>query len=228
MNQLARLEQLMHETSDDNDTLLGHTSRVADLAGSLATLVGVSAEVLAVVRLAGRLHDVGKLSVDTRVLSKPGPLDPDELMAIRRHPTIGGDLVEDLVPASVRAAILHHHERWDGFGYPAGLAHEQIPLASRLILVVDAFDAMTSQRCYQPAMSIDWTLSEIRRNAGTQFDPSLATIFADAVESAEINPVLAPLPPDTSPVSSWDSRSVGLRFAETEVDAGLESNIGGA
>ena len=106
-------------------------------------------------RLAGLLHDLGKIAIPDRILQKPGKLDPDELRVMREHAVLGSRLLEGLGVSPVDRWILHHHEWWDGSGYPLGLAGEEIPLGSRIILVADAFDAMTSDRCYRAAGTAD-------------------------------------------------------------------------
>ena len=122
-------------------------------AESLARLLGWRGSRLEALQLGGSLHDVGKISVDASVLCKPGPLTEEELEQIRRHPVTGARLVESFEDFEAALPyVLHHHERWDGFGYPHGLSGERIPLEARLLGVADAFDAMTSARAYRPAL----------------------------------------------------------------------------
>ena len=128
--------------------------------------------------MAGLLHDVGKIGVPEAVLQKAGKLSDEEFGQIKKHPEIGARIlrdikqVEDIIPG-----VLHHHERYDGRGYPAGLAGENIPLFGRIICLADCFDAMTSSRTYRKALPLEVALSEIRNNAGTQFDPVLTEHF---------------------------------------------------
>jgi HD-GYP domain-containing protein (c-di-GMP phosphodiesterase class II) len=152
----------------------GHAHRVAGLAVAAARGLGWSDEALGNVRAGSLLHDVGKLAVPQAILAKPGPLTASELAEVRRHPAAGAVLVSSL-PSARRAlpAILHHHERWDGTGYPGRIAGEAIPIEARLISVADAYDAMTSHRPYQATLSIRDALDELGRCAGTQFDPLL-------------------------------------------------------
>jgi diguanylate cyclase (GGDEF)-like protein len=128
------------------------------------------------------LHDVGKIGISERILLKPGPLTAHERSLIELHPRIGFRIVEQ-VPAlrGVAPAILHHHERFDGDGYPGKLTGEEIPLAARIIAVVDAFSAMTSDRPYRNAMRTEEALTELEANAGTQFDPEIVRLFTDEV-----------------------------------------------
>ena len=174
--------------------LRGHSARVTSFAESLARMLGWAGERLDLLRLGGSLHDVGKIAVSPRVLRKPGPLTEAELAQIRRHPVTGARLVEcfdDFEPAL--PYVLHHHERWDGAGYPHGLRGETIPVEARLLGVADAFDAMTSKRAYRSALSVEQALAELKRCAGTQFDPELARTFVDGWRRGEIEAGARPL-----------------------------------
>ena len=162
-------------------------ARVTLFAEALARLLGWRGSRLEALQLGGSLHDVGKITVDASVLLKSGPLSEGELEQIRRHPVTGARLVEsfeDFEPAL--PYVLHHHERWDGGGYPHGLSGSRIPLEARLLGVADAFDAMTSTRAYRPALSVEQALAELERCAGTQFDPELAQAFVDGWRRGEI------------------------------------------
>ncbi len=156
----------------------GHSERVAWLAQTLAQKVGLDAAACERVYLAGLVHDVGKIGVPEAVLCKPGRLTDEEFAMIKLHPAIGAKIIkdirqmQDLVPG-----VLYHHERYDGRGYPHGLAGEDIPIFGRLIGLADAFDAMSSHRTYRRALNLDDVLAEIRRCAGAQFDPELAEAF---------------------------------------------------
>lgn len=164
---------------DAKDTYTrGHSERVAHLSRQLAQAAGLDEQLIERIYLSAMVHDVGKIGVPESVLCKPGKLTREEFGIIKTHPTIGarilGDIrqMRDLIPG-----VLHHHERYDGGGYPDGLSAEQIPYFGRLIALADSFDAMSSTRTYRPALSLEKTLSEIRENAGTQFDPDLAHTF---------------------------------------------------
>jgi len=156
----------------------GHSQRVAELSRTLARRAGLSDEQCERVYLSGLLHDVGKIGVPETVLTKPGRLTDAEFEAIKKHPTIGAQILgnikqlQDILPG-----VLYHHERWDGRGYPYNLAGEDIPLMGRIICVADSFDAMSSTRTYRPALPLETVLNEIRRCAGAQFDPNLARLF---------------------------------------------------
>ena len=156
----------------------GHSERVAAMASKLALAAGMTEEHAERVRIAGLVHDVGKIGVPEAVLQKPGQLTEAELEQIKQHPTIGHKILEDIVALDdILPGVLYHHERWDGRGYPEGLDGHSIPLLGRLLAVADAFDAMSSDRSYRPALPREQVLNEIRANAGSQFDPELAEAF---------------------------------------------------
>jgi putative nucleotidyltransferase with HDIG domain len=158
----------------------GHSARVTALALAVARRLGWNEQQLTAVRLGAALHDVGKLSVSVAVLRKPGPLLPHERAEIQEHPLAGAWLLEDVAVAQpALRCVLHHHERWDGDGYPHRLAAAAIPIEARLVALADAFDAMTSDRPYRSALTHKEALGEVGRCAGTQFDPELAGVFLD-------------------------------------------------
>jgi diguanylate cyclase (GGDEF)-like protein len=150
-----------------------HSRAVGDWAVAIASVLGWQADMLGMLRIAAMLHDVGMIQVPDRILSKPGPLEADERAAIEAHTSTGAEMVaqieglETIVPW-----IRHSHERFDGSGYPDGLSGEAIPQASRVLLVADAFDAITSTRPYREALSVADACEELERHAGTQFDPA--------------------------------------------------------
>ncbi len=156
----------------------GHAARVTTLALRIADALGAGRTRLDAIRTGGPLHDIGKAAVAPSILRKPGPLDPDEVQEIRVHPIAGAHMLAGV--ASVRHAlgcVLHHHERWDGHGYPHGLAGHEIPYEARIIAVADAYDAMTTDRPYRSAMTEADARAEIQRCSGTQFDPDVAEAF---------------------------------------------------
>jgi diguanylate cyclase (GGDEF)-like protein len=163
---------------DARDTYTGsHSERVGELAAKVAKRRGLDAEQVELTRLAGSLHDLGKLAIPEEILRKPGTLTDSERLVLERHPQIGFRMLDSLGVDPVADLVLHHHERWDGAGYPDGLRGEEIPLGARIIFVTDAYDAMTSDRIYRPKLSSQAALAELERCAGTQFDPGIVAAF---------------------------------------------------
>src|SRR5436190_4678605 len=173
---------------DARDTYTGsHSERVADRAARLATRLGLDVGQVELTRLAGSLHDLGKLAITAEILRKAGELTDSERLVLQRHPEIGHRMLDSLGVDPVAEIVLHHHERWDGAGYPSGLRGENTPLGARIIFVVDAYDAMTSDRVYRPRLSHEEALAELRRCSGTQFDPLIVDAFIEELEdSAEL------------------------------------------
>jgi HD-GYP domain-containing protein (c-di-GMP phosphodiesterase class II) len=151
---------------------------VAAIGLEIAAAMDLPADELIALRRSGLLHDIGKLGVEDHILRKPGPLNDQEWESIRRHPVIGYDMLKD-VPflAPSLAGVRHHHERWDGDGYPDRLEGEAIPLAVRILCVADAFDAITSDRPYRTSFSFQFALQTILQGAGSQFDPAVVKAF---------------------------------------------------
>ncbi|MEK6275779.1 MAG: HD-GYP domain-containing protein [Actinomycetota bacterium] len=166
----------------------GHASRVTVFAQAMARRIELDKERLSVLRLGALLHDVGKLAVPPAVLLKHGPLTEVELVQVRRHPAAGVRMLRSLgAPREILPSVLHHHERWDGAGYPRGRAGERIPLEARILAVADSFDAMTSTRPYRAPRQAPDALDELRRCAGSQFDPDLVGVFAEAWSEGELD-----------------------------------------
>jgi diguanylate cyclase (GGDEF)-like protein/putative nucleotidyltransferase with HDIG domain len=164
---------------DARDTYTGsHSTRVAELAAWIAARLGLDVEQVELARLAGSLHDLGKLAIPEEILRKPGPLTPPERLVLERHSQIGFRMLESLGVDPVADWVLHHHERWDGMGYPDGLSGDEIPLGARIIFVADAYDAMTSDRAYRGRLRPQEAVAELERCAGSQFDPEIVTVFA--------------------------------------------------
>ncbi|WP_078628458.1 HD-GYP domain-containing protein [Streptomyces sp. NRRL F-2664] len=169
----------------------GHSERVGQASTMIARELGMAEDRLEVVRIAGILHDVGKLGVPTRLLRKDGPLTPQERRIIELHPEYGHEMVRGIgFLGEARSAILHHHERVDGTGYPYGLTGEQIPELARVVAVADAFDAMTSTRSYSRARPVPTALAELERCAGAQFDPVMVRALTAAVGRHGWHPVV--------------------------------------
>ena len=175
---------------DARDTYTGsHSTRVAELSAWIAHRLGLDREQIELTRLAGSLHDLGKLAIPEEILRKPGPLTDPERLVLQRHPEIGHRMLENLGVDPVAEWVLHHHERWDGTGYPERLRGEEIPLGARIIFVADAYDAMTSDRAYRGRLTPREAIEELERCSGTQFDPEIVAAFAR--ELVDRTPALA-------------------------------------
>ncbi len=165
----------------------GHSARVAKCSRDLAKKMGLDEKSCRRIYQAGLLHDIGKLFVSADVLNKNGPLTEEEYEEIKKHPTIGADLIEEGAKLQETALIVrHHHEKWNGQGYPAGLKGEEIPMESRIMAVCDAYDSMVSDRPYRKALNEDVALREIMKNAGTQFDPEVVRFFLQMKKNEKV------------------------------------------
>jgi putative two-component system response regulator len=152
--------------------LRGHSQRVAELAGQLAEELGLDASACEDLRVAGRLHDVGKIGIREAILNKPGSLTPEEFDHVKRHVQIGLDILAPLFHIKRPLKYVeHHHERWDGVGYPQGLVGEAIPMGARILCAADTFDALTSKRAYRDPLEPRAALEHLRVDVGKQFDP---------------------------------------------------------
>jgi HD-GYP domain-containing protein (c-di-GMP phosphodiesterase class II) len=188
----------------------GHSERVSAASVLIARVIGMREDRVASLRYAGMLHDVGKLGVPTRVLQKSGRLTDDEFAAVQRHPMQGLEIVREIeFLDEANAGIMHHHERLDGLGYPMGLRGEHIPEFARVIAVADAFDSMTTTRSYRGARSLDEAVAELRRCAGTQFDPPMVEALVRAIEEHGWSPEVTPLfaVPDPEQVFDQDGQA---------------------
>jgi len=156
----------------------GHSQRVAEISANIASAMGISQSGVEKIRIAGLIHDIGKIGVRESVLNKPSQLTMDEYQHIRSHSTIGERILSPIVEdRETLLMVRHHHEHYDGTGYPDGLVGEQIPIGARILAVADAYDAMTSIRPYRDAMSIETACNEIERNRGTHFDTTVVDVF---------------------------------------------------
>ncbi len=163
-----------------------HSENVAKFARKIAKAMGYSPEEVDLIQVAGILHDFGKIGVKEGVLNKVGHLTDKEFDAVKRHPVIAATILEPIEELnSIIADIRHHHEYYNGHGYPSGLRAEEIPLGARILQVADAYDAMTSQRSYHDPMSKEDALRELKRCAGSQFDPRIVGIFVKLIEGEE-------------------------------------------
>ncbi len=175
-----------------------HSEDVARYATFLAERHGCAPELVATVRVAGLLHDVGKIGIPDAILRKPGALTEAEYDIVKQHVALGDLIVRDLPEVElVRAGVRHHHERWDGNGYLHRLAGEEIPLIARILAVADAFSAMTTTRPYRKALDVREALTRLGDAAGTQLDERLVITFVNGIETADD----APLPGSEAPPS---------------------------
>ena len=181
----------------DLDTY-AHSKRAVSISLLLGRECGLNQEEMRALELGALLHDIGKIGVPDAVLHKPGELNPEEWLVMRRHPHYGQGILQSLTFLEEAARVVfQHHENWDGSGYPLGLRGEEIDLNARILIVADAFDAMTSDRVYRTATSYDVALAELKRCAGTQFDPQVVEAFhyisreeCDDIKSGGYSPVL--------------------------------------
>jgi len=188
---LATVEALAAAVDAKDPYTRGHSRRVSDYAAAVAYALGCPPEDIARVRRAGLLHDVGKIGVPDAILLKPGGLTDEEYAVIKQHPEIGERVLRGLsFLQEILPAVRHHHERWDGHGYPDGLAGGAIPPDATILAVADSFDAMTSSRTYRSALSVAEAIRRVREGVGTQFDPRVAAAFAQALDTG-----LLQLPP---------------------------------
>jgi PAS domain S-box-containing protein/putative nucleotidyltransferase with HDIG domain len=155
----------------------GHQQRVSDLARAIATDMGLSKEKIEATRVAGTIHDLGKISIPSDILTKPSALKENEFAIIKDHPQVGYDILKEVdLPGSVSQIVLQHHERLDGSGYPLGLTGEDIFIEARILAVADVVEAMAYHRPYRPAFGIDTALQEVSKNKGTLYDPEAVDI----------------------------------------------------
>jgi HD-GYP domain-containing protein (c-di-GMP phosphodiesterase class II) len=165
----------------------GHSDRVSEYATKIGKALNLSQEAVALLRDSGTFHDVGKIGIDDSILKKAGRLTREEYEEIKKHPQCGAvilsavSMFRDIIPV-----VLYHHERYDGSGYPKGLAGTQIPLLARILSVADALDAMTTNRSYSPAKSLEESIEELRKNAGTQFDPQIVDVTIKLIQDKAI------------------------------------------
>jgi putative nucleotidyltransferase with HDIG domain len=173
----------------------GHSERVTEISLILGKHLGMSERDLETLQIAALLHDVGKIGIDDNVLKKPGFLTPDEFELMKQHPVKGANIMRTIEQMrEMIPGMKHHHEQWDGNGYPERLKGKEIPLIARIISVADTFDAMTTNRPYQKAIDLDLTLQKIQQNAGIKFDAAVVSALISALASGEITLTLASVP----------------------------------
>jgi len=176
---VAALDAREHETSD-------HSQRVVRYTSAIAKALGFHGLELAEIARGALLHDIGKIGVPDNILRKPGKLTAEEFDVIKQHPIIGDRILAPIPQLQkARAVVLGHHERWDGTGYPYGLAGDEIPISARIVTVADAFDAVTETRIYHAGESPVRALEELQRGRGTHFDPKVVDAFFDVLRAAQ-------------------------------------------
>ncbi len=181
------IELIMNTLYEKSNREMMHSSRVGHICEKIGLRMKLDQDEINQIRTAGLIHDIGKMGIDEKILNKTGALSDDEWQEIKRHPEIGYRILSSVNEFSEMAnCILEHHERWDGHGYPKGLKGEEISLQGRIVAVADSFDAMTSDRAYRKALAYDEAITEIKRCAGTHFDPLVAKMLVEVVHSEMI------------------------------------------
>ncbi|MFL5401455.1 MAG: HD-GYP domain-containing protein, partial [Gemmatimonadales bacterium] len=175
------VQMLVHALEAKDAYTSGHSSRVSRYAMKTAVRFGFTDDTLENIRLGGELHDIGKIGTREDILNKPGPLNPEEFDHIKAHTTLGEKILAPFLATSpaVLRIVRSHHERMDGSGFPDSLKGDQIALEARIVAVVDAFDAMTTNRAYRPMWPAAEAIGELRRCAGVQFDPEVVEAFLE-------------------------------------------------
>jgi putative two-component system response regulator len=212
----------MYDQLDDTETVIyalakavdakdnyteAHTERVAGRAHLLGTIIGLDGEDLDDLHRGGMIHDIGKIGVPDAILLKPGPLDPEEMAIMRRHPVIGEEIARPLRSAAKLLHIIrHHHENFDGTGYPDQLAGDAIPLVARIVAISDAYDAMVSDRPYRSGMSHERAIAILESGAGRQWDPGLVPMFIRGLVEGAPAPWVQSLLEPGPEIGSRDSR----------------------
>lgn len=173
---------VIHTLLEKNHKVVSHSKRVSELCQLLAKEYNFDVEDIQEIKVAGLIHDIGKIAISDEILNKPNRLTDDEWEIMKKHPIIGHKIVNSVKEYSQLAQkVLQHHEKWDGSGYPQGLKGEQIDIKARMIAIADAYDSMTNDRVYRKARTKDQAIKELKENAGSQFDPQLAKLFVTKV-----------------------------------------------
>lgn len=181
------IDALIAAAGQRDRTAEGHSRRVARYCVAIGRMIGLSQDEMTTLKYAAGLHDIGKVAISRKILNKLGKLTEQEFSVMKQHSTIGLRIIEKIDGFQDAAPIIkHHHERYDGRGYPDGLVGEDIPLGSRIISIAEAFDILTSDVPWRDAMDQESALEEIRACAGTQFDPALVSAFSEAIGSGVV------------------------------------------
>jgi putative nucleotidyltransferase with HDIG domain len=182
---MERVVAIARELDLRDEGTARHCQTVARYAEAIARELELVDQVVESVRLAGLLHDVGKIGIAASIVAKPGPLDEDEWNEMQDHPRIGAGILADAGLDDIRDWILAHHERPDGAGYPRGLTSDEIPLEAKILAVADSYEAMTNDRCYRRSIGRPRAVAELRRHAGGQFDEAVVEAFVHVLERDE-------------------------------------------
>lgn len=215
---LATVRSLAAAVDAKEPYMRGHSERVAVYARATAEKMGMSHDQRTALEMAAYLHDIGKIGISEQILRKAGPLDPDQMATMRHHPLIGANILRPVAfPWPIAPVVRHHHERFDGSGYPAGLRGEEIPILARVLSVTDAYEAMIADRPYRKSLTADGAVAELRRCAGTHFDPrvveALVSVLTDMDEATR-----GPERTDTD-VDPYEARAVCVAVAGGMLDA---------
>jgi len=188
-NNLKEMEDSLITALEAKDIYTqGHSKRVYKLVSNIVDKMGLNENEAEKIKTAAKLHDIGKIGINDDILNKPTKLTEEEFAVIMDHPVMGYEIIKKIkAMGDIAKIIRHHHERYDGNGYPDGLKGENIPLGSRIIAIADSFDAMTSKRAYRNSFTMAQAIEELRKNAGKQFDPALVEVFASVIEDLGID-----------------------------------------
>ncbi|HDY69700.1 MAG TPA: HD-GYP domain-containing protein, partial [Actinobacteria bacterium] len=179
---LGTIRSLAEAIDAKDPSTRGHSDWVAKYAVMISRQLELSEKEVEMIRFAGYLHDVGKIGISDRILGKPSQLDPDQWKMMKKHASLGAKILEPVkISSAIKAAVRHHHERYDGKGYPGGLSGEAIPPGARTLAVADAYEAMTADRPYRKALNDEQAVEELKRCSGTQFDPLVVQAFLKAL-----------------------------------------------
>jgi len=174
------IDVLISSIEAKDDYTRGHSDRVADLSEAIAKKMLLSQDQVFEIHIAGHMHDLGKIHIPDSILSKEGQLTDHEWQVVKKHPQVGAHILSKLRNFDrIEKMVLHHHERFDGGGYPAGIKGSDIPLGARIIAVSDSIDAMLTKRPYRPALSVETCIEELKNNRWSQFDPQVADLAID-------------------------------------------------